>query len=533
MKRIWQRVLFAVASCIVGIAVAVAAESSGAVGVPKSTADHSKFKELQREFASGQEVTKACLSCHTEAAKQIHQTQHWKWEVINPQTQQKLGKRHVINNYCTSATSNFKACASCHIGYGMSENFDFASQENVDCLACHDTTGKYTKPSGFAGAPVTKDTEFPPGSGKIIKGTNLTPIAQAVGKTRRQNCGNCHFTGGGGDGVKHGDLDTSLEKPDRDLDVHMAKDGLNFSCATCHKTDAHQVPGSRYAPTGKDGHAALMPGNPDDKGRNVATCQSCHGQAPHKQAKLNDHTDKVACQTCHIPEFARGDVPTKMRWDWSTAGKRDKNGKPLVVKDDDGYDTYLGIKGDFVWGTNVKPDYIWMNGVNKYTLAEDKIEKSAEPIYINKYEGSARDGKSLIWPIKTFTGKQPFDPVNKTLVVTHLAGADDTAFWANLDWEKAVASGMKTAGRPFSGKVDFIETVSQWPITHMVAPKEKALACVECHSRNGRLAAIDGVYIPGRDAKGMLDMLGWGVVLLAFVGSLGHGLMRIVSRRKN
>ena len=44
--------------------------------VSTSTADHSKFKELQRPFASGPEVTKACLSCHTEAAKQVMRTKH-------------------------------------------------------------------------------------------------------------------------------------------------------------------------------------------------------------------------------------------------------------------------------------------------------------------------------------------------------------------------------------------------------------------------------------------------------------------------
>jgi len=37
-----------------------------------TTADHSKFKELQREFKTGPELTRACLSCHTEAAGQIH-----------------------------------------------------------------------------------------------------------------------------------------------------------------------------------------------------------------------------------------------------------------------------------------------------------------------------------------------------------------------------------------------------------------------------------------------------------------------------
>ena len=49
-----------------------------------TTADHSKFKELQREFASGPEVTKACLTCHTEAALQIHRTKHWTWELAQP-----------------------------------------------------------------------------------------------------------------------------------------------------------------------------------------------------------------------------------------------------------------------------------------------------------------------------------------------------------------------------------------------------------------------------------------------------------------
>ena len=149
----------------------------------QTTADHSKFKILDQDFASGPEVTKACLSCHTEAAKQIHQTQHWKWEFINPDTKQVLGKKHVVNNFCTSVRSNEAACNSCHIGYGWKDDkFDFTVEENVDCLACHDHTGKYTKPSGFAGNPVARDTEFPAGSGKIIKGINLKEIAQKVGR---------------------------------------------------------------------------------------------------------------------------------------------------------------------------------------------------------------------------------------------------------------------------------------------------------------------------------------------------------------
>ncbi len=496
----------------------------------KSTADHSKFKALQRVFSSGPEVTKACLSCHTEASKQLHQTQHWKWEYINPATRQKLGKKHVINNFCTSVSSNYKACASCHIGYGLKdEGFDFASEENVDCLVCHDSTGKYRKPSGFAGHPVTQDTEYPPGSGKIIRGIDLGLIAQKVGKTRRETCGVCHFYGGGGDGVKHGDLDSSLEQPDKALDVHMDAEGNNFTCATCHKTEGHQVPGSRYAPTAMDKGDAHLRGKADST--NPATCQACHGQTPHGMAKLNDHTDKVACQTCHIPAFARGDMPTKMSWDWSTAGKRDAKGKPLVITNDDGHVTYNGIKGDFVLEENVRPEYMWFNGSVKYTLMGDDIDKSRQPIAINTFEGGPNDGKSLIWPVKLFRGKQPFDPVNRTLVVTHLAGEDDTAYWKNMDWEKAIAAGMAAVGKPFSGKVDFVETVAMWPITHMVAPKDKALACNECHARGGRLDKVEGIYIPGRGGNRLIDMLGWLASAAILAGVLVHGLIRFVKRK--
>ena len=50
---------------------------SGTAYASESTADHSKFKELDKNFKTGPEVTKACLSCHTEAAKQVHKTPHW------------------------------------------------------------------------------------------------------------------------------------------------------------------------------------------------------------------------------------------------------------------------------------------------------------------------------------------------------------------------------------------------------------------------------------------------------------------------
>lgn len=497
-----------------------------------STADHSKFDILKKPFASGPEVTRACLSCHTEAAKQVQKTKHWTWEFMNPTTQQRLGKKHVINNFCTAVPSNYEFCTACHVGYDWKDNnFDFTAQEKVDCLVCHDTTGTYRKLPGLAGHPPYKDVEFPPQSGKIVKAPDLGDVARKVGKSSRANCGACHFFGGGGDAVKHGDLDSSMRNPGKYLDVHMAKDGLNFTCGTCHATAGHDVPGSRYAPTATDEkQGSHMRGK---QHANPATCQACHGTRPHspKHAKLNDHTDKIACQTCHIPEYARGGVPTKMSWDWSTAGKLDKNGKPFKLKDSGGHDAYDSKKGDFKYEDNVIPEYVWFNGTVNYTLRETKLDPS-QVIRINHFEGSPDDGKSKIWPIKRFTGKQPYDTVTNTLLIPHTYGKDDSSYWSNFDWDKALTVGMREAGGTFSGKFDFVSTEMSWPITHMVAPKADALTCQQCHGAPGRLDQVPGLYIPGRDANPWLDRIGWSIALLTLLGVIAHGGLRIVMARK-
>ena len=110
-----QRTLRVAAALFLGW---LALASSGIVhALEGSTADHSKFPELQREFQSGPEVTQACLACHNDTAEEIMNSQHWKWEFTHPQSGQELGKLRVVNNYCTSVQSNLDGCATCHIGY--------------------------------------------------------------------------------------------------------------------------------------------------------------------------------------------------------------------------------------------------------------------------------------------------------------------------------------------------------------------------------------------------------------------------------
>lgn len=64
------------------------------------TTDHSKHEILKQDFKSGPEVTKACLSCHTDAALQFHQTIHWTWKDPTSSAENQLGKGGLsVNNF--------------------------------------------------------------------------------------------------------------------------------------------------------------------------------------------------------------------------------------------------------------------------------------------------------------------------------------------------------------------------------------------------------------------------------------------------
>jgi len=494
------------------------------------TADHTKFDELKGPFASGSDVTKACLGCHTETGKHFMRNIHWTWSYKYPDTGQQLGKKYLINNFCTNTRGNEGMCAQCHAGYGWKdETFDFTDETKIDCLVCHETTGTYYKTPNSKGSPACS---------VMFEGKppiDFAAAAQSVDLPQRRNCGTCHFNGGGGDNVKHGDLSSALTNPPRDLDVHMAEDGLNFACTACHITNRHVWAGSRYRVVSKDTEGTGKPGQRTD----VATCESCHGLAPHPvdslaHFKLNDHVQSVACQTCHIPEFARGGVATIVDWDWRTAGKT-RNGEGYhehgyIQGNGEHRYTYKSIKGTFTYDENLVPEYFWFDGQMVYTTIDTKFDPQAESIDINGFTGSREDSRSRIWPFKRMHTWMPYDKGNGTLVYNHLWGEDDASYWGNYDMAASIAKGMADFGLDYSGEYGFISTYSWWPITHMVAPKEDALACDDCHTpSNSRLASVGGIYLPGRDHNRWLDIIGTLVVFGTLAGVIIHGLIRFFS----
>ncbi len=494
------------------------AKQAGIMSGDWTTADHSEMEALKKSFQSGQEITDACLSCHSKADDQLFHTIHWSW--LSPYDDgDVVGKAgYSVNTFCISTNKmNDQSCTSCHIGWEGKE-------DGVNCLKCHGQ-------KDMDWAAQFKDYAFfqEMGDTEIVDEiqTDIQKAVVDVGMPTRQNCGSCHFNGGGGEGVKHGDLDASLINPKRNLDVHMGVDGADFSCTRCHTTQEHQVSGRVYSTPAVAERKSLVE---DDLAPKIS-CESCHTATPHTEAKLNDHTDKVACQSCHIPEFARAHA-TQMSWDWSTAGKL-KDGNPYQEKGEYGRPTYKSIKGDWTWEKNVTPEYFWYNGSIKAITAKDVIDPSGV-VAVSEPVGSREDTESRISPFKLHRGKQPYDRVESRLI-TPLLSKQSGGFWKTFDWQDANRRGMELMDLPYSGKMGFVETSYVFPTTHMVAPIEDALSCNECHRRDtGRLASLGGFYMPGRDNFPLLDFAAWGAALAALAGVCLHALGRIVmSSRRN
>jgi len=474
----------------------------------KASVNHSLFAELKKSFTRPQDVTAACISCHNGRHIEVMKTSHWQWErleYIEGKGIRSIGKKNILNNFCIGISTNELSCNKCHIGYGYANaSFNFNDSLNIDCLSCHDNSDTYLKANGGAGMPDPS--------------VDLGFVARNVGRPKRTNCGTCHFFGGGGNNVKHGDLEKALFDPSRDVDVHMASEGVNMQCVDCHTANQHQILGKVYSLSSMN--------------RNRVRCESCHGELPHDNDLVNKHTLKVACQTCHIPIYAKVNA-TKLYWDWSTAGKTE-DGKFCEVKDSLGNDTYTTIKGTFKWGRLIKPEYYWFNGRAGHLLLGDEIDPT-KTVKMNELYGSYDDPEAKIYPVKVHRGRQIYDTKYNYLIqpktVSTIPG--DGGFWKELDWNRAAEAGMKSINLPYSGNYGFVETEMFWPINHMVSPKAETVKCSECHTRKeSRLAGLTGFYLPGRDNNNWIEKLGTLAIILTLLGVAGHGALRVATRSK-
>ena len=416
-----------------------------------------------------------CIACHQKEATEMLDSLHMQWSGPTPDLTntkgESLGKgKGGINTFCTYAMSSKGACFSCHVR-GDGNALDAPKPEDVDCLMCHNDT--YQRK--FIADPNNKETvtnvlgqvktyvfgkvdaqgnyTTVPDFDKMAPGTNMVNVARTVHLPTNSSCLRCHATAGGGDWTKRGDMGLNSAHATVEQDVHLAKEGADLSCVSCHAALNHKISGR-----GIDLRAteAVAP-----------TCQACHTDAPHANATLNRHAQgQVSCQVCHIREYAKGGA-TEMSRDWSTP-----------VWNAAFCSGQGGFVGEEVKEANVKPEYAWFDGTSYVYNIGETITPDASGVYhMAKANGGPFDGKSSIVPIKRHFSSMPLHESGKII--------PPAIMWMFMtgDFDIAVQKGMEEQG--MTGNYSIVKADAEMLITHGVDPKDKAPSCVECHSGTG------------------------------------------------
>lgn len=423
----------------------------------------------------------ACLNCHNggEAGNQyadMFASTHYQWQGEAPEmthgpiVQGKL--TNAINNYCINIQGNWDLCGSCHAGRGE-KPAEGIGVDNVDCLVCHNqdyAMARVRKADGSMGPPDATASAI------------LDSYVQNLHPPTRANCLKCHAKAGGGDGVKRGDLSLALiENADANFDVHMNILGPDLQCQDCHTFQNHRVIGK-----GSD----LRPTDDLSRGSELS-CVSCHvgmdsGTGHSNAGRLSEpdrHVARVACQSCHIPTYAKWETETHREWEvhhdgTSAHGSNTLPGHPHSER-----------------SINLIPKLRFWNRFSYNALLHDpaQLNPATGRFPTSLPMGDISDG--LLTPFKYKTARQP-----KTSDTPGTLIAIDTWEYikgsGNIDL--AIENGMAAMGYSPTTAYEWVETETYQMINHGVNPVEAVAECSQCHQ--GRLDV---------NSDSMLDSLGY------------------------
>jgi len=400
-----------------------------------------------------------CLECHSDHALDVFDSTHYQWKGIAPdmlnQTGDLQGKHAgAVNTYCGNITGNWQGCSSCHVGRGAEpEDLPTVSQlENIDCLVCHQDAYKRKKVNGV----VEPDT--------ANMAISMDEAVQRVHKPTRKSCLQCHAKAGGGDAVKRGDLAlATAQTTDKHYDVHMATTGADLDCQACHVPENHRFPGkgSDIRPTDLDADL---------------TCASsgCHNSAPHDSSEINGHTEKVACQTCHIPVYAKdaadtaASEATETHRSWQSGSHHTSAPlHPVTMKANDLVPVYRH----------------WNRASDNYLLFDEVYEDMESGTYRTSVpDGDVADANSKLYPFKYKTSDYPIRTESNQLIAL-----DTSVFFTTADADAATLSGLENMGFDPSDEYHWVTTDTYQLLNHQVSPADEALNCTSCHMNTSRI----------------------------------------------
>lgn len=399
-----------------------------------------------------------CLSCHAEQAVEMLQTTHYQWLGDAPDMVNGVGFRqgkltNAVNSYCINIQGNWPVCGTCHVGRGLRPDEAGNNLENIDCLMCHN--------ADYA----TRRTRLPDGSMGVEPPDDS--LVQNVHRPDRANCLACHAKAGGGDGVKRGDLSlATVSNTERSFDFHMNSAGPDLACQSCHVFRNHKVIGK-----GSD----LRPTDDLSRGSEVS-CLTCHtdkaSREGHDTEKINDHVNRIACQTCHIPVYAKVATETFRDWrihhDGRPADESALPGHPYTEK-----------------MAELTPSYKFWNRTSDNTLLGDDVSwtynEETDTWPTSTPLGNITDGK--LYPFKYKTAMQPKTRADDRLIA--LNTFEYLKETGNVN--TAVQQGLTAMGYPADEPVDWVITDTYQLLNHGINPASDALQCIDCHDNTNRM----------------------------------------------
>jgi hypothetical protein len=187
------------------------------------------------------------------------------------------------------------------------------------------------------------------------------------------------------------------------------------------------------------------------------------------------HLDKVACQSCHIPEFARA-VSTDMLRDYREAEVNARGlYEPVITRQ-----------------SNVVPEYaFWNGGSGFYHYGDPAVDGQlmAWPL------GDIMDGK--LYPFKVHQAVMPQDPVTGAILPVKSKILFETG---NMDL--AIQTGAKEGGFTLTEGYTFTQTTRWMGIFHEMPSADQALDCAACHESTERVDFAALGYTPNETRDG-------------------------------
>lgn len=432
------------------IATALFIMTFSIISVPSTSHALEAHKNIKGLFNTTRDVVVKCLECHREIAGEVMYSTHWTWKrqrVVNGQNLM-YGKKDSLSGFAIDIASNPNRCLSCHIsGAPQISLFDNPSEAEVDCLVCHDTTGRYAKSR----------------ENKMLQQDDYEKIAVNVGKPAPENCTTCHFADCN---LKDSSVGKNAdnEKYDSQMDIHMADRTIAFSCQSCHQKNS----GHSFSRTMSHG---------TDQISGSRGCASCHTESPHVIETLNQHSATISCRTCHIPQYATRN-PAIISWNWMLTGKINPVSQTIS-----GNDSLLQDSNGFTSSKAIRPVYMWDDGSDLVYTRGQRVKRQ-ELTYLQK--PSPKSENSKIAPFRVIYGTQLYDTKYRYLI-SPLLSAEGQELFPGQDWDTIAGEGMKSIVLPYSGQYGVAPTATYRRINHGVVPTEDALDCTDCHGSNSRL----------------------------------------------